>query len=116
MADPPISDAKIFTTLAMIGDKIDDFQRVDTIEYQGKFWLVPRWFGSPIEGWRTPELIICLENLPHRDLRGTPQPADFGMNVPIPRAVLDDLVQGKKVAGYEVIYRPPVRYPIPTLH
>ena len=37
---------------------------VDTIEYEGKFWLVPEWNDTQDGEWTKPTRIICLEGLP----------------------------------------------------
>ena len=63
--------------------------KVDTIEYQGKMWLVPEWFDNPLGGWRKPVRIICLDVLPHQKTPGNPE-ADFVLNAGIPKSVFDD--------------------------
>jgi hypothetical protein len=110
MPDPLMSDARIFKTY--VTDGISVFP-MDTIEYEGKFWLVPIWLESPTEEWRTPARLIGLPNLHTQDLRGTQAPVDFAVQVPIPKAVLE----GKTTTGYSVIERPPIRFPKPpTVH
>lgn len=86
------------------------------IEYQGKLWLVPKWFVSDREGWKTPAYIVCLDHLEVQDLRGKGFPGDFSVPVAIPKAVLDHLLQGEPVAGWTVIDRPPIRFRSPVAH
>ena len=107
MTDPPISNADTFRT--MISDGHSAFP-IGTIEYEGKLWLVPEWLVNDREGWRTPKRIICLSHLKVQDLRGKGHPADFAVNVPIPKSELDALFQGQPVAGWLVIEKPPIRF------
>lgn len=113
MTDETPRDVHIFKTIVSDGTS---FFPMDTIEYQGKLWLVPKWYESPTEGWRMPERIICLSNLAHRDLRGMDQSADFGMNVPIPKFVLWGPIPEKPTGGYTVVARPPLRIRKLTIH
>jgi len=32
----------------------------DTIEYEGKLWIVPEWLAGPTKGTEMPARIICL--------------------------------------------------------
>jgi hypothetical protein len=81
---------------------------MDTIAYEGGFWLVPEWLESASEGWRAPARIIRLDNLGYQDLREASQPADFVVNEPIPRAVFEGRAQGPSAARYVIVERPPV--------
>jgi len=102
----------LFKTSAFVDGQLG---LVDTIEYEGGFWLVLRWRAAPTAGYRMPVRIVRLDVLPYQKL-GPPQPADFGLNVPIPKDVLDGTVPSNKVHGYVVIDHPPIEYPIPTRH
>jgi hypothetical protein len=114
MSDLPITNDPIYKIMITDGRSIFP---VSTIQYQSKFWFVPQWLVNDDQGWQTPAYIICPDNLQLQDLRGRGFPSDFGMNVPIPKSALDDLFQGKQVAGWTVIHRPPVRFPKqPSVH
>jgi hypothetical protein len=110
MREPPISDAPTFKTAVSDGEHVFP---VETIEYEGKLWLVPEWLVNDHEGWRTPRRIICLAGLAVQDVRGMNQPTDFVLTNSIPKTVFDALRQGQPVAEFEVIERPPIRYRIP---
>jgi hypothetical protein len=112
MSDDSLPIAMILKTFVSDGKSIFP---MDTIEYESKFWLVPQWLEHKSEGWITPARIICLEGLGYQDLRYMPQrPADFSVGTPIPRAVLDGLVQEHEAARYTVIERPPIRFRKPA--
>jgi hypothetical protein len=110
MLTETIFGARVFKTFISDGRSVF---LMDTIEFQGKLWLVPVWLESPTEGWKTPERIICLENLPVRDLRNTSQFADFAVQAPIVMDVFD----GKSNPVYIVLEHPPIRFHNPpTIH
>ena len=84
--------------------------KVDTIEYQGKMWLVPEWLDNPRGGWRMPTRIICLDMLPHQKTPGNPA-ADFVLNSGIPKSVFDGLAQTQPEERYVVIERQDIQFP-----
>lgn len=90
-------------------DQSGSIYHMDTIEYQGKFWLVPMWLESPSEGISMPARIVSLETLQHQKLLRSPT-GDFCVNQPISKDVLDGL---KTEAGYVVIEKPNIRILIP---
>lgn len=102
----------LFKTWACVDDQ---FGLLDTVEYQGGLWLVIRWTAAPTEGYRMPVRIVRLDVLSYQKL-GPPHPADFGLNVPISKDVLDGTVPSKEARGYVVVDRPPIEFPIPTRH
>jgi len=106
---------KIYKTAVLVytkyieGDKaptVEGYTYIDTIEHEGKLWLVPSWTYNTNEGWKRPERIICLTQLPHKKVfPGDGVPADFVLEYPIPITVLDDhnlipLPDGAKVIDY----------------
>lgn len=83
---------------------------VDTIEYQGSFWLVPEWIDNPEQRWTMPARIICLDGLIHQ--RTSWESGEFVLNGGIPKDVFDGQIPpGDK---YVVIERPNIRIPYPT--
>mgnify|MGYP001579347307 FL=1 len=90
---------------------VDDgmIYKMDTIEYQGKMWLVPEWLDNALEGWRKPARIICLDALPHQKSSGGP--ADFVLNAGIPKSVCDGQIQTQPEDLYIVIERPDIKFP-----
>jgi hypothetical protein len=50
---------KIYKTAAyVITESEPGYVLIDTIEYEGKFWLVPMWVEKPLEGWKAPERLV----------------------------------------------------------
>lgn len=93
------------------------FYQMDTIEHEGKMWLVPCWLEASSEGWKTPERIICLDDLPHQ--KGSSDIlADFILNDPLPIFVLSGQIPKDSNYSSIVIMRPGIRIPItsPTTH
>ena len=80
----------------------------DVIRYKGKRWIVPQWLENPSEGWKTPERIVCLDNLQHQKLPRGDARGDFAVNVPIPRSVLFGPDLPAANSGYVVVRRPKV--------
>lgn len=80
---------KIFKT--MVGSDDGVVYQVDTLRHRGGLWLVPRWLESPTEKLRRPARIIRIDTLPHQKVKRGPDsiPADYVLNGPIPKAVLD---------------------------
>lgn len=113
-SEPPITDARIFQTMVTDGSSLFP---VDTIEYEGKFWLVPRWLFPPSKEWREPERLICISNLGLRDHRSQQQrAADFSVLVPLPKALFFDPIPTLPAEQYVVIAHPRIRFPMPALH
>jgi len=55
------------TALFFEGESIADGMSVlDTIEHEGRKWLVPFWLTDESSGLSKPERIICLDLLPHQ--------------------------------------------------
>jgi hypothetical protein len=108
-----ISDAPIFKTMVSDGSSVFP---VDTIEYEGRLWLVMRWLVPPSREWREPERLICISNLNFQDLRGMPnRPADFSLSVPLPK-VLFDPIPKLPIEQYLVVEHPHIRFRMPSIH
>jgi len=88
-------------------DDSNSLLAVDTIEYEGKLWLVPKWLESPTEGWRQPAHIICLTTLPHEKWGDR-----FLLRCPMPRAVFDGRRQQETKGEFVVVNLPDVRLPL----
>jgi hypothetical protein len=110
---PPISDAPIFKTMVSDGSSLFP---VDTIEHEGRLWLVLRWLYPPSREWRAPERLICISNLGFQDLRNMPNaPADFSVPVPLPK-VLFETIPTLPAEQYIVIEHPRLRFRMPSIH
>jgi len=89
---------------------VEGYVYIDTIAYEGKFWLVSDWLYNTNEGWKKPERIICLEQLPHKKLEPEDDiPADFLLMYPIPIFALDDHNQIPLPTGAIVIDFPDIK-------
>jgi hypothetical protein len=60
----------------------------DTIEIQGKLWLVPRWLVGWAQGTERAERIICLRGLPLVK-PGPEDRVDFELTIPLSRDTLE---------------------------
>lgn len=87
----------------------------DTIEYEGNFWIVPKWLESPDLPYKMPERIICLDNLPHQKVEPN-LPYSFCLLNPIPRGILYDPIPSSLIGEYIVKIRPNIKVPIPKIH
>ena len=85
---------------------------VDTIEYEGKFWLVTEWIDSRSEGWSMPARIILLDVLPHKRV-ASGNPADYVVEYPIPKSVFDGQIPKQSKYKFVVIERPEIRIYFP---
>ncbi len=85
--------------------------KMDTIEHDAKFWLVPEWLESQDGDWTQPARIILLDTLPHQKSGGTF--GDFVLNRPIPKNVIDGRAKPGE-GGYIVVEQPDIRLPNPS--
>lgn len=99
---------KIFKTL--IGSEDGKLRACDTIEHEGKLWLVPHWTVAPTEGWRQPTRIIRMDSLPHQKMPEN-YADDFVLNGPIPKGVLLCEIPPEESHGFEVIDLPDIKLP-----
>ncbi len=104
-------DTKIYQTLIYLEGGTGTFL-VDTIEYDGKMWLVPRWLEAPSEGWKTPARIVLLDSLDHQEIPAG-DPADYLLKSPMPKDVFEGRIPKESEGEFVVIERPDVKIPIP---
>jgi hypothetical protein len=103
---------KIFRTMIGVGTQM---LLCDTIEHEGGLWLVPHWLEDIAKKARMPTRIIRMDSLPHQAL-SAPYPADFVLNAPIPKDVIDGVNTFSQGVQYEVVESPPIRFPSPPKH
>ncbi len=84
----------------------------DTIEYDGKLWIVPKWIEYVAIGRMQPVRIIRLDILPH-EKQEPDAPHDFVLKVAIPRTVYERGVQKKYRSDFEVVESPSIFIDIP---
>jgi hypothetical protein len=88
---------------------------LDTISWQGKLWLVPKWQKAKTEGNRQPVRIVRPQ-LFQFERPDSPQAGeDYYLACAIPKAILD----GQDVLGgpiaFDVVEAPEIEFPIPKL-
>jgi len=103
---------RIYTTMAIVeGEGIFS---IDTIEHDGKLWLVPEWIdGIPKEGYSKPARIICLEYLP-LVAQEKDQNYDYFLNGSISKSVLDGQPPQKLKNLYRIVERPDIAVVTPS--
>ncbi len=101
---------KILKTLVYFSGDLE-FQgqicAMDTIEFEGKMWLVPVWLDNREEGFSYPARIILLDTLPHEKSRSPLE--DFLLTDPLPKAVFDGQVPPESELDYVVVERPDIQ-------
>ena len=100
---------KIERTMTGAGDASGQILIMDTISYEGKLWLVPEWLSPPDGGWQTPARIVCIHGLQYQDITESEMPADYFLNYPVPKSVLDGETDAVKGHKYVVVERPDIR-------
>ena len=90
-------------TLAFFSDhELGARHLIDTIFYEGRWWLVGTWLQSTTTGDRVPETLVLLDALDHREIEE--KPYRFVLNNEIPRAALrGEAREGYVVATYRVL-------------
>jgi hypothetical protein len=93
------------TAVSFFGEDQVSPSKVDTIEHEGQFWLVPEWIVDSKTGTRMPARIILLDKSMHQKTTGHAF-GDFVLNQLIPRAVFE----GRQTGGpYTVVERPDIK-------
>jgi hypothetical protein len=103
-----MAEPRLFRVAAADGARIF---AVYGVAFEGKLWIVPEWHEPPGEDWRTPERMICFDDLPHQSFPpNNPIGVDFAINTAIPKEILDGSDPAPHASGYVVIHRPPLRF------
>lgn len=97
---------KILKAMVPVGAEV---RKVDVIEYEGQFWLVPLWLDTRESGMTTPLRIISLAAIPHQTLTHDPH-AQFAVNSPIHKALFElGPIPPELSRGYVIHERPPIQ-------
>jgi hypothetical protein len=90
--------------LDALGQTLD----VDTIEYEGKLWLVPEW-NDTIDGTVTmPARLICLAGLPlEKNTSGGV--ADYVLQHPMTKAILNGQIPPELANKVAVVHDPNIQ-------
>jgi hypothetical protein len=91
---------KIYKTVIQQSDD-GSLIECDTIEYNGKLWLVPAWNIEPDKGTERPARLIGLQGLPLQK-RGPDRRGDYLLLTPLSKAIL----AGVERLGFDVIEAP----------
>lgn len=94
------------TTVTLIDlDALGHTLDVDTIEHEGKLWLVPEW-NDTIDGKVTmPARLICLAELPlEKNTSGGP--ADYVLQHPMTKAILNGQIPIELAGKVQVVHDP----------
>jgi hypothetical protein len=76
----------------------------DTIEYEGRLWIVPAWLAGPTKGTEMPARIICVDDLPTTK----PDPK-YRVDLALKGPLTKDTLEGRSVPqGLVVIERPDI--------
>jgi hypothetical protein len=111
----PMTIKVLRTMVAISGDPATQGQvlKMDTIEHEGQFWLVPEWLDSQTEEWTMPARIILLDSLRHQKSDG--EQWDFVLNDPLPKAIAYGETQPEEGSEYVVVERPGIQLPKPPI-
>ena len=83
--------------------------KMDVIEHDGHFWLVPRWIDKQDEPTTRPERIVLLDTIPHKRTKD-----QFVVEAPVPRYVFEGAVPPGEAAQYVVILQPDIELSRPS--
>lgn len=86
-------------------------QRMDTIEYDGKLWLVPEWTESRDEGWSRPVRIVHPRRQRFGPMNRSRDKVDFFLEYSIPKAVFSGRVPLELRDEYQVLEMPELIFP-----
>ncbi|WP_341702637.1 hypothetical protein [Ferrovibrio sp.] len=95
-------------TMVALGNSI---VKMDTIEYDGKHWLVPEWLHNPATGISKPARMILLDVLPHQ--KSTGGEWDFVLHDQLPRALIFGPSPSGSTPPYVVVEAPDIGFRIP---
>lgn len=82
----------------------------DTIEWQGKLWLVPEWLAGAEKGTERPARLIGLHGLPLQKAH-PPYQADYMLSTPLSK----DTLAGGRGQGLDVVEAPDIFRNVDTL-
>lgn len=97
-----------FKTMVMLADK-PGLVTIDTIECEGKLWLVPKWLEFPDERCSRPERMVRIDQFDHQEMPGW-ETASL-LRKPIPTAVLHGVSDEQMPTGFEIRFQPDVSLP-----
>ena len=107
--------ARVYKTVVFVGSP-STLHTIDTIEHEGRHWLVGGWLENPASGYRIPARLICPVRLGFQpNANPLPQGPDFSISGTLPKAVVDAFLP-IGAPDFEVLERPDLRFPLPPSH
>jgi hypothetical protein len=97
---------QVFKTYVTYGGAI---HLTDTIEHDGKLWLVPHWLDTIDGRWTSPARIIRIDLLRHSRFGAS----EYLLNDPLPKELFDERSPKEPIAGYEVVELPEIQFATP---
>ncbi len=79
------------------------------IEHEGVVWVVPHWLPTQDDGYAMPERLIRLDQFAHQTLGKPGDPADYAINVPVPRALFEGPISPELKGKFVMLERPEIR-------
>jgi hypothetical protein len=109
-----MADSRVFKVI--IGFEDGTVGDCPAYEYQGAIWLVPKWLPFPNEGYTKPERMIRLDQFQYQQFDPPPPApgpfagADFAINDPLPKALLNGELTPELKNKYVVLDRPNAKF------
>ena len=103
-----MADVKLLTVLMALDGEPGIFE-CPAIEYEGAVWLVPRWLPMSDDGYVMPERLIRLDQFAHQKLGQPGDPADYSINLSVPRVLFEGPISEGLISQFVVLDRPAVR-------
>jgi hypothetical protein len=103
---------KIFQTVAM-NPETGALEKCDSVEFEGKLWLIANWYDIPARGVRQPARLIRFDTLPHQTMTNPAYGADYVLNYPIPKELFAFETPKQAVPGFEYVEMPEITFPLP---
>ena len=95
---------RLLKTTAVVGS---DIVNADTIEHEGKLWLVPHWLDTPDGQWQMPGRLVHPLTQAFQPF-GTDR---YVLSSPLPKELFAVRTPPQPVDGYEVQELPDIRIP-----
>ena len=95
------------TLVGFEGDSIQQLRRVDTIEHEGKTWLVPYWIDNLDKGTSRPERIVLLDLLEYTDSDGL-RGISHTLKTPMPKCVFEGQNPPPSKGVFVIVENPPI--------
>jgi hypothetical protein len=106
--------ARIFATTVTFDEIPPGIYTIDSIEHQGRLWLVGGWLEDRAAGFRIPQRLVCPLKM---GFQPNPQPGpgrvDYSISAPVSKAAYEGRVPPELAADYVVLEQPDVRFPLP---